>query len=218
MKITLFLGTTTTIVLMNAFVPANSIASSRVLDVITQPNSPLINILDLPVTSPIVQEELQIPPERLPLVRSVSPRRREFARLSVSGIWDTTEGKLTLVQGNMKTDNSAEGGASLEKAPRGFQILGIYSKRDGSIRAQFVTNTEVEGFWAQNYSDVKCNREFYKPSLTALWVLSKPPTQYWGSLKFSFKSDGSFTGVYGYCDEEPQRSWTGTKYKEPQVN
>jgi hypothetical protein len=217
MKITLFLGTAATMVLLNTFVSAHSIDRSSTINIDTQPNSSLLNMLGVPVTLPMVQEELQIPPEHFPLLLSGILKRRPMGRLSVSGVWETTEGQLILSQGNVKSDSSAEGGVYLEKSATGSQILGVYNKRGGSIRGEFVTKTDVEGFWAQDYSDVACGREFYKPSLTTLWVPSKP-TKYWGRLKFSFKSDGSFTGVYGYCEEDPKRSWTGKKNNVPEVN
>jgi hypothetical protein len=193
MKITLLLGTATIMVLLNTFGPANSIsrASDRDRSVDNQ-NTP--------------EAHLALRPADL------KKKQRQVRRLSVGGVWDTTEGELTINQGNIVSDTSTDG-QHLEQSAGGVQILGIYDKRGGSIRGNFAegSNTEVEGYWMQDSSDVQCSRDLYKPSLTSAWILSAPPTKYWGSLRFSFKGDGSFTGVYGYCDEEPQRSWTGQK-------
>jgi hypothetical protein len=218
MKITLFLGTAATIVLMNTFVPAHSIDRSRDLDVDTQPSSSLINILDIPVMLPIVEEEQNIIfREHLPLLLAGVVKRRP-TRVSIKGVWNTTEGQLIFNQGNMEMDASGGASAYLRPSATGLQILGEYNKRGGGIRGEFVNNTDVKGYWTQDYSNVKCSKELHSSSLTHLWPLSKKPTWYWGTFQFSFKRDGSFTGVYGYCDEEPQRSWSGTKNNVPEVN
>jgi hypothetical protein len=192
MKITLLLGTAAIMVLLNTFSPTNSI--SRASD------------RDRSVDN-------QSTPEAHFALRPANKKKRQLRRLTVSGVWDTTEGELTINQGNIVSDNTSTDGQHLEQSAGGVDVLGIYDKRGGSIRGNFVegSNTEVEGYWMQDSSDIQCSNDLYKPSLTSAWVLSAPPTKYWGRLRFSFKRDGSFSGVYGYCDEEPQRSWTGQK-------
>jgi hypothetical protein len=214
MKITLFLGTAATIVLMNTFVPAHSIDRSSTID--TQPSSPLLNILDIPVILPIVEEEQSIiSREHLPLLLAGFPKRKP-TRLSVGGTWDTTEGVLRLNQGNFDTSNSSLAAAAyLRSSATGPEVLGEYNKRGGGIRGQFINNTEVKGYWTQDYSDVNCREELYPSTFNYLWPVDKKRTLYWGTFRFSFKRDGSFTGVYGYCREEPQRSWSGRKAPEP---
>ncbi len=232
MKITLLLGTAAIMVLVSTVASANSMGRSidRDRSVDNQQNPPLISILGAPVPLPMGQRQWKGAPVPLPmgqrqwnipkapvtlLLADSKPwkqRPRQVRRLSVGGVWDTTEGELTLNQGNLVSDSSTDG-QHLEQSAAGGNILGIYDKRGGSIRGQFVSgsDTEVEGYWMQDYSDVKCGRGLPKPSLTSYWVLSKPDTNYWGYLRLSFKRDGSFTGVYGYCGEEPQRTWTGQK-------
>jgi hypothetical protein len=220
MKITLFLGTAATLVL-NTFVPANAVDRSRDLDVDAQPSSSLINILDIPVILPIVEEEQSIiTRERLPLLLAGFPKRKPTrlsgVRLSVGGTWDTTEGVLRLNQGNFDTsDSSLAAAAYLRSSTTGPEVLGEYNKRGGGIRGQFINSTEVQGFWTQDYSDVKCNQEFYPSTFDYLWPRDKKSTLYWGTFRFSFNRDGSFTGVYGYCREEPQRSWSGRQSPQP---
>ncbi len=78
----------------------------------------------------------------------------------------------------------------------GNQLAGRYVMDNGEITGNFTGKT-FDGFWIEDMAGVKCgyprNGRFY-----------------WGKLRFDVQGN-HFTGKWGYCDENPSKSWDGTK-------
>lgn len=82
----------------------------------------------------------------------------------------------------------------------GTSVKAAYTVEDGKIPdgvLDFRTRKLV-GHWIEPSSAKNCG-------------VSRNGTPYWGKLVFTFSEDGSsYTGVWGYCDEKPTRSWSAT--------
>ena len=77
----------------------------------------------------------------------------------------------------------------------GSTVTGYYSNETQRIDGTLVGNT-LEGYWSKDSSAQRCDTAYNGRS-------------YWGRIRFVFNGN-SFVGVWGYCGEEPTRSWTGT--------
>jgi hypothetical protein len=75
------------------------------------------------------------------------------------------------------------GGGVLTLNPAG----GRYQYQNGRMSTTRIDGNVMEGRWEQDMSAGKC-----------------PDERYWGRYRLTFTS-GGFTGVFGYCDEEPHR-------------
>ena len=72
---------------------------------------------------------------------------------------------------------------------KGGRLYGVYDEGDRTFR----------GFWDKPKAKKKCSRK-------------KSGLSYWGKIEFRLSSnEDSFTGVWGYCDNQPSRDWSGTK-------
>ncbi|OQA74206.1 MAG: hypothetical protein BWY31_04797 [Lentisphaerae bacterium ADurb.Bin242] len=96
------------------------------------------------------------------------------------------------VSGSWKTNNG-----DIQLWQTGNQVTGAYQPQEhGEINGTLSGNT-MSGFWIEDMSNTKC-------------PYAKNGRYYWGKLRFVF--DGSrFNGQWGYCDAEPNQSWTGTR-------
>ena len=72
---------------------------------------------------------------------------------------------------------------------------------DGGIIIGELKGSVLEGKWSEEGSNTRC-----ETSLNGRY--------HWGRFRFNFQGD-KFTGTWGYCDAEPQSSWTGTKVQSP---
>lgn len=84
-------------------------------------------------------------------------------------------------------------GGVLQLTPAG----GTYEYRQGTMRVTRIEGTTMEGIWTQNMSAGQCANGAY-----------------YGRFRLRFTEEG-FTGVFGYCEEEPYRtgSFFGTRRK-----
>ena len=78
----------------------------------------------------------------------------------------------------------------------GSTVTGYYSNETQRIDGTLVGNT-LEGYWSKDSSAQRCDTAYNG-------------RDYWGRIRFVFDGN-SFTGVWGYCGEEPTRSWTGSR-------
>lgn len=79
----------------------------------------------------------------------------------------------------------------------GNDITGSYLPEDhGELIGEMQGNV-LSGYWIEDKSDRRC------PS-------SKNGRNYWGRVRLTFEGR-QFQGKWGYCDAEPDRSWTGSR-------
>ncbi len=90
--------------------------------------------------------------------------------INVQGIWETTYGKMVLIQ----KDN---------------RVTGYYSHRDGVIKG-IMKNNVLVGIWGQK--------------------LTYAPPKQRGKVQLIFSND-SFTGKWGYANQEPSKEWNGKR-------
>jgi hypothetical protein len=76
------------------------------------------------------------------------------------------------------------GGGVMTLNPAG----GRYAYQNGRMSTTSINGTVMEGRWEQDMSAGKCE-----------------DGRYWGKYRLTFTS-GGFSGVFGYCDEEPHRT------------
>jgi len=104
-----------------------------------------------------------------------------------------SQGHRSLIEGLWKT---TEGDVRLWLSSS--QVTGSYSPGDhGELVGQLRGNI-VQGYWIEDSSNRRCS-------------VPKNGRYYWGRFYFNFDGD-KFTGKWGYCNDEPQREWNGTRY------
>jgi hypothetical protein len=108
----------------------------------------------------------------------------------ISGKWATTTfGELTLKVTDRKDDKGVVVGKD---------VTGPYTSSNGKIAGDLQGAT-LTGHWMQPSSSVACKTK-------------RGGTAYWGQLKFDFNEAGTeYKGVWGYCDEAPERGWSGQR-------
>jgi hypothetical protein len=79
----------------------------------------------------------------------------------------------------------------------GSSIRGRYDEDEAGQIEGTLAGSVVTGFWGESMSDEECRTE-------------RLGTRYWGRIRWIF-DDGTFTGVYGYCDDEPVWPWNGRR-------
>ena len=89
---------------------------------------------------------------------------------------------------------TTEGNMSLNV--RDGNVTGTYTTDNGEIMGQIQGNT-LTGYWIENHSDRRCSAP-------------KNGRYYWGQIRFVFTGD-KFEGVWGYCEDQPGRSWKGNR-------
>ncbi len=95
-------------------------------------------------------------------------------------------GSATVSQGGVAawmTGTFDSGGGVMQFSPGG----GTYEYQNGRMSVTRIEGTVVEGRWEQKLSAGQC-----------------PDGGYWGRFRLNFTETG-FSGVFGYCDEEPHR-------------
>lgn len=88
----------------------------------------------------------------------------------------------------------------------GKTLVGTYNneKEDAKIINGAITHNLdkhtmiVNAFWVENKSNKEC-------------ATLKDGSKYWGQLRLEFTSASAFVGRWGYCDDAPDRSFTGAK-------
>jgi hypothetical protein len=79
----------------------------------------------------------------------------------------------------------------------GNEISGSYLPEDHGELTGEIHGNVFSGYWIEDKSDRRC------PS-------SKNGRYYWGRVKLTFEGR-KFQGKWGYCDADPDRSWTGSR-------
>ncbi|MEI9852037.1 MAG: hypothetical protein WDN24_15655 [Sphingomonas sp.] len=69
---------------------------------------------------------------------------------------------------------------------------GSYTYHDGTITVTRIDGDVMEGIWRQSGTG------------------SCPGNTVWGHFRFTFTETG-FSGIWGHCDAEPSRGWSGTR-------
>jgi len=92
------------------------------------------------------------------------------------------------------TWTTSEGVLSVEVD--GSNVRGSYDVDEGRIEGTLDGNV-LSGYWGEAGSARKCDTE-------------RLGTYYWGRIEWTF-GDGTFTGKWSYCEDEPSGSWTGGK-------
>jgi hypothetical protein len=94
--------------------------------------------------------------------------------------------------------NSSEGPLAVRQ--QGPSVFANYPTDHGELTGTLSGNV-LDGYWIEDASGQRCaqpmNGRFY-----------------WGRIRFVFDGD-RFTGQWGYCQEPPTRSWTGSRAAEP---
>ncbi len=89
--------------------------------------------------------------------------------------------------------SSTEGNLTLHQ--NSDRVHGNYSKDNGELTGLMFGNI-FEGFWIEDGSDRRC-------------ATPKNSRYHWGRVTFEFNQNG-FVGRWGYCDDKPSRSWSGS--------
>ncbi|MDD5287227.1 MAG: hypothetical protein PHD54_15360 [Desulfuromonadaceae bacterium] len=91
--------------------------------------------------------------------------------------------------------SSSEGDISLSQ--NGSRVRGNYNPQDNGEITGTIKGSTLSSYWIENHSSQRCSSP-------------KNGRYYWGTLKLTFNGD-RFSGQWGYCDEQPSRSWTGQR-------
>jgi hypothetical protein len=89
---------------------------------------------------------------------------------------------------------SSEGTITFQQAKS--NVLASYTQDNGVIQGSMSGNV-LMGYWIEDGSDRRCNTP-------------RSGRYYWGRIRFVFNGS-SFAGLWGYCDDEPSRAWTGNR-------
>ena len=107
----------------------------------------------------------------------------------ISGRWDTTYGPLDFTVTDIR---DAQG------AVTGKAATAPYRSEGGTVSGQLEGSTLV-GYWHEPESSLRCS-------------VQRGGTWYWGRIAFTFNpAVDAYEGVWGYCDEEPARGWSGRR-------
>jgi hypothetical protein len=107
----------------------------------------------------------------------------------ISGRWDTTYGPLDFTLTDIRDDK----GAVIGKA-----ATAPYKSEGGTVSGELKGSTLV-GHWHEPESSNKC-------------ATKRGGTYYWGRVEFAFNpATDAFAGKWGYCEETPERGWSGTR-------
>jgi len=74
-----------------------------------------------------------------------------------------------------------------------------YDQEDGVLHASAMTDTVLVGFWAEPASRQVCD-------------VARFGTVHWGRLIFEMNADDQgFSGTWEFCENDPRRTWTGSR-------
>jgi hypothetical protein len=89
---------------------------------------------------------------------------------------------------------SSEGTITFQQS--GSNVSATYTQDNGVLEGSISGNV-LTGYWIEDGSNRRCNTP-------------RSGRYYWGRIRFVF--DGSsFRGLWGYCNDEPARTWTGDR-------
>ncbi|MDP8993562.1 MAG: hypothetical protein M3N07_01045 [Pseudomonadota bacterium] len=107
----------------------------------------------------------------------------------ISGHWETTYGPLVFTVTDIRDAQGNVTGKAAE-AP--------YRSEGGTVAGE-LRGSNLDGYWHEPHSSERCATE-------------RRGTFYWGRIRFTFNpAADAYEGVWGYCDETPERGWTGTR-------
>lgn len=107
----------------------------------------------------------------------------------IAGKWDTTYGLLDFTVTDVKDKDGAVVGKAAKAA---------YKSEGGTVAGELKDSTLV-GHWHEPHSSMKC-------------ASKRAGTFYWGRVEFAFNpAVDAYEGKWGYCDEAPQRGWSGKR-------
>ena len=107
----------------------------------------------------------------------------------IAGRWDTTYGPLDFKVTDIK---DAEGVVVGKAATAPY-------KSEGGTVAGNLEGSSLVGYWHEPESSKKCASQ-------------RAGTWYWGRIEFDFNAAvDKYEGRWGYCDEAPERGWSGTR-------
>jgi hypothetical protein len=90
---------------------------------------------------------------------------------------------------------SSEGGSmTINQEKTDFRAR--YAASNGRILGK-MNGSSMEGYWVQDSSGKRCSSMVDN-------------SYYWGRIRLNFTSQ-SYSGHWGYCDDEPRLTWSGAK-------
>ncbi len=90
--------------------------------------------------------------------------------------------------------DSTEGTITFQQV--GANVTGSYTQDNGAFEGMISENV-LTGYWIEDNSARRCDTP-------------RNGRHHWGRIRFVF--DGSsFQGLWGYCNDEPSSTWTGTR-------
>lgn len=105
---------------------------------------------------------------------------------------------LADVTGRWKSSQGLFGSFVITLRQGGNQVSGSYTLDDGRISGT-ISGTTFRGIWSEKSSLEKC------PD-------ARLGSNYWGRVELRFDPEfRRFSGVWGYCGDQPGRSWSGTR-------
>jgi hypothetical protein len=115
----------------------------------------------------------------------------DFSSLDSGATSPTTSPSSISIAGVWK---SSEGTITFKQLDS--NVSATYTQDNGAVEGS-ISNNILTGYWIEDGSNRRCNAP-------------RNGRYYWGRIRFVF--DGSsFRGAWGYCDDEPSRSWTGNR-------
>lgn len=109
-------------------------------------------------------------------------------------LWGIKQSSGTYDQSSAGVWDTSEGVLTFIQS--GSMVTGNYSQDNGKIDG-IMTGVVLDGYWAETSSGQRC-------------ATPHNGNYYWGRIHFVF-SGNTFSGAWGYCDANPDHSWTGKK-------
>jgi surface antigen len=107
----------------------------------------------------------------------------------IEGLWGSTMGQLEF---NVTERRDAQGQLHRE-------VSAPYSRQNNSKVKGELRGAVLNGHWHEPSSSVQC-------------ATAREGTRYWGRIQFTFNPTGdTFSGKWGYCEEVPERGWSGQR-------
>lgn len=75
-------------------------------------------------------------------------------------------------------------------------VSATYTQDSGVLEGK-MSNNVLTGYWIEETSNRRCDTP-------------RNGSYYWGRIVFVFEGS-SFTGLWGYCEDQPKDSWTGNR-------
>lgn len=132
-----------------------------------------------------------------PLLREL---RTEYSDIdaAIEGIIDYEESVAAGFEGSWTSTY----GDRLLLLREGSVVQGEYDYDNGRVDFDIIGDRTLDGYWIEDGSDRACD-------------VARNGSDHWGRLVLVFSDDfSSYSGTWGYCEDEPGGSWVGERITE----